>query len=86
MPICNTCGNDYARAFQLISHDGRSFIFDSLECAAHQIAPACAHCGCRILGHGIETPDAIYCCASCARHVGAPGAVDNTVTAARGHP
>lgn len=78
MPICDVCGNDYARSFQVTTADGRQFNFDSLECAAHQIAPACVHCNCKIFGHGIETPDGIYCCAHCARHVGASNAVDNT--------
>jgi hypothetical protein len=78
MAICDVCGNDYARAFQVTDAAGRKFTFDSLECAAHRIAPTCGHCNCRILGHGIETPDAFYCCANCARHMGTAGAVDNT--------
>ena len=47
--------------------DGRSENFDSVECAAAQLAPECVHCGCRIPGHGIETDDGIFCCAHCAR-------------------
>jgi len=67
MAICDTCGNDYDKAFTVSWGDGKSATFDSIECAAAQLAPECAHCGCRILGHGIETPDAIFCCAHCAR-------------------
>ena len=78
MPVCDVCGNDYARAFEIRLADGTRFTFDSLECAAHRMAPTCLHCMCRILGHGIETPGGIYCCANCARHAGAEGAVDNT--------
>jgi hypothetical protein len=67
MTICATCGNDYDKAFTVTWPDGRSENFDSVECAAVQLAPECAHCGCRILGHGIETDDGIFCCAHCAR-------------------
>jgi hypothetical protein len=67
MSICDTCGNDYDKAFTVTFHDGRTATFDSVECAASQLAPQCLHCGCRILGHGIETDDGIFCCAHCAR-------------------
>jgi hypothetical protein len=67
MTICATCGNDYDKAFTVTWPDGQSATFDSVECAAAQLAPECAHCGCRILGHGIETDDVIFCCAHCAR-------------------
>lgn len=62
---CDTCGNDYDRAFTLIDHAGRRFAFDSIECAAQAIAPNCAHCGCRVLGHGIDAGGRVYCCAHC---------------------
>lgn len=83
MPICDICGNDYLHAFQVITPDGARFTFDSLECAAHKIAPVCPHCGCRVLGHGIETPSGICCCAHCARHSGTTEAVDNVTRTAR---
>jgi hypothetical protein len=49
---------------------GRSGTFDSFECAIDAMAPTCAHCGCRILGHGVEAHNSIYCCAHCAHEVG----------------
>lgn len=52
MAICDTCGNDYDKAFSVTFADGHSATFDSVECAAVQLAPDCAHCGCRILGGG----------------------------------
>jgi hypothetical protein len=67
MSICDTCGNDYDKAFTVTWNDGRTATFDSVECAAAQLAPECGHCGCRILGHGIETDEGIFCCAHCAR-------------------
>ncbi len=67
MAICDTCGNDYDKSFTVTFSDGRTATFDSVECAVDQLAPECAHCGCRILGHGIETPEAMFCCAHCAR-------------------
>jgi hypothetical protein len=45
-------------------------VFDSFECAIHAVAPTCAHCKCRIIGHGIEVGRQLYCCANCAEHQG----------------
>lgn len=75
MATCDTCGNDYDKAFTLTQGE-RSGTFDSFECAAHAMAPTCAHCGCRIIGHGVEAGDTIYCCAHCAAHAGAEGVAD----------
>ena len=75
MPKCDHCGNDYDKAFQIIQGDKR-MTFDSFECAIHMTAPTCAHCECRILGHGVEADGKIYCCASCARHSGEQRLVD----------
>ncbi len=69
MAHCDVCGNDYDKAFQVTS-DGRTMTFDSFECAIHAMAPRCAHCDCRIIGHGVEEAGAIYCCANCAGHEG----------------
>ncbi|WP_235735895.1 hypothetical protein [Nocardioides alcanivorans] len=79
MPTCDTCGNDYDAAFHVTTHDGSSFTFDSIECAAHRIAPRCAHCECTVLGHGIQVGAEVFCCANCARHVGADEARDRVV-------
>ena len=76
MARCDVCGNDYPRSFEVLMN-GMSHTFDCFECAIHKLAPACAHCGCRILGHGVEGTAAFYCCAHCASQAGAPGAVDN---------
>jgi len=51
-------------------------IFDSFECAIAALAPVCPHCGCRIVGHGVQHGDGIFCCAHCARHEGVKGLVD----------
>ena len=42
MAICDTCGNDYDKAFKVEWHGGTG-TFDSIECAAARIAPECAH-------------------------------------------
>jgi nitrite reductase/ring-hydroxylating ferredoxin subunit len=70
MATCDVCGNEYDKSFR-VTQGGRAWTFDSLECAIEAIAPRCAHCGCRIVGHGLEQDGAIYCCAHCARHAGA---------------
>lgn len=65
MAQCETCGNDYDKAFQVIM-GGKTHVFDSFECAIQALAPICKHCGVRILGHGIEGSGEYYCCAHCA--------------------
>lgn len=69
MSKCAVCGNEYDKAFT-VTMDGQEQTFDSFECAIHALAPTCAHCGCKVVGHGVEQGDAIYCCASCAKHAG----------------
>ena len=66
---CETCGNDYDKAFQIVV-DGTSHTFDSFECAIEALAPRCKHCGCRVIGHGVEQGRDIYCCKSCAEQAG----------------
>ena len=51
MPTCDVCGNEYDKAFQ-VTQAGRTMTFDSFECAIHAMAPTCAHCNCKIIGHG----------------------------------
>lgn len=70
MPICETCGNDYDKSFQVVV-DGESHDFDSFECAIQALAPRCAHCGTRIIGHGLEKGGEMYCCGHCAEKKGA---------------
>jgi hypothetical protein len=52
---CEVCGNTYDKSF---------------ECAIHALAPTCAHCACRIIGHGMEADGVFYCCAHCASQHG----------------
>jgi hypothetical protein len=70
MAPCEVCGNVYDKAFEVRMAD-RRHIFDSFECAIHALAPRCAHCGCPIIGHGVEESGTIFCCANCAAHEGA---------------
>lgn len=65
MPKCETCGNDYDKAFEVVMN-GEHHVFDSFECAIEALAPTCAACDCRIVGHGVEAKGRIYCCAHCA--------------------
>jgi hypothetical protein len=77
MARCEHCGNDYAKSFEIRTADGTTHAFDSFECAIHVLAPTCAHCECRVIGHGMEADGTIYCCANCARHAGVTELVDN---------
>jgi hypothetical protein len=67
MAMCEVCGNNYDRAFT-VTLAGRAHSFDCFECAIHALAPRCAHCGCPVIGHGVEQGETIYCCDHCARH------------------
>lgn len=69
MARCESCGNEYAKAFEVVMQ-GEAHTFDSFECAVHLLAPRCENCGIRIMGHGVEQGDHIFCCAQCARAVG----------------
>jgi Rieske Fe-S protein len=71
MPTCDVCGNDYDKAFTVML-EGRTSTFDSFECAIHALAPVCEHCGCRIIGHGVESDGRMFCCAHCAAIAGIP--------------
>jgi Rieske Fe-S protein len=75
MATCETCGNNYDKTIQVIV-DGKSHTFDSFECAIQALAPVCAHCGCRIIGHGAEADGRIFCCAHCAVKEGVTGIDD----------
>ena len=69
MPKFAVRSNDYDKTFQ-ITQAGRRLTFYSFECAIHAMAPSCARCGCRIIGHGAVQDGKIYCCADCARNAG----------------
>jgi hypothetical protein len=69
MATCEACGNEYDKTLE-ITYEGGTHVFDSFECAIHALAPTCAHCGCRIIGHGVEANGRIFCCAHCAGHEG----------------
>ena len=75
MAKCDVCGNDYDKSFEVSGPKGRG-TFDSFECAIQKFAPRCSHCGCTVIGHGIEVNGKYYCCASCSRASGAQGARD----------
>ena len=50
--------------------------------AIHRLAPACEHCGCKVVGHGVEAGGHVYCCANCARHSGVKSLKDRATEAA----
>lgn len=75
MARCTMCGNDYDKSFEVVM-GGRSQVFDSFECAIHALAPRCEHCGCPIIGHGVEADGRYFCCAYCAAKKGESGLVD----------
>jgi hypothetical protein len=79
MPQCEVCGNEYDNTME-ITKAGDTHVFDSFECAIHAMAPTCDHCGCKIIGHGIESNGSMYCCAHCAEESGVRGVRDRVET------
>ena len=75
METCAVCGNAYDKSFRVTS-GGQTHTFGGFECAIHKLAPACAHCACRIVGHGVEASGRVFCCAHCARQMGEPRVTD----------
>jgi hypothetical protein len=76
MARCENCGNDYQKSFQVILA-GEEHVFDSFECAINALAPKCAHCQTRIIGHGLESGGDYFCCAPCAEASGVKGLRDH---------
>lgn len=75
MGVCVTCGNAYDKSFDITRGDV-TLTFDSFECAIERLAPRCAQCGCRIIGHGLEADGVYYCCDHCAEKQGVKGLKD----------
>ena len=75
MGTCLVCQNYYDKSFDIL-HEGHTYTFDCFECAIQALAPTCLHCGCRIIGHGIEHDDKFFCCAHCSHAEGISGARD----------
>lgn len=76
MGKCATCGNVYAGTFT-VEQGSERYEFDSFECAIQKLAPECRTCGCRILGHGHEADQGMFCSAHCARSWGIDGLRDH---------
>jgi hypothetical protein len=77
---CDTCGNLYDKGFSVLLPSGQVLSFDCFECAITKLAPTCACCGCKVIGHGVEADSRFYCCAHCARKEGAMGIHDRADT------
>lgn len=75
MARCSVCGNDYDKTFTITGPAGNG-TFDCFECAIQALAPSCAHCDTRIIGHGAEHAGRFYCSAHCARESGVKGIDD----------
>ncbi|MDQ2069045.1 hypothetical protein [Natronospira bacteriovora] len=57
--------------------NGKEHEFDSFECAIQALAPHCRRCDTRVIGHGVESGDDIYCSVHCARQSGVSGLADH---------
>ena len=75
MGRCEQCGNDYDKSFEVVM-GGRAHTFDSFECAITALAPRCATCDTRIVGHGLEAEGKFFCCKNCSDKAGVDGLED----------
>jgi hypothetical protein len=82
MARCEVCDNEYDKSFRILAADGSTHTFDSFECAIHALAPRCAHCGCGVIGHGVEGGGRVFCCAQCAGRQGVHGISDRAEASA----
>mgnify|MGYP002381272388 CR=1 FL=1 len=73
---CETCGNVYEKSFEIILNNN-SHHFDCFECAIQALAPECAACDCRIIGHGVELNGVVFCCVHCSKSYGESELKDN---------
>ncbi len=69
------------KAFEVSMPGSGARTFDSFECAIHALAPACEHCGVKVIGHGVEADGSFYCCAYCASMTGQSGLADRACSA-----
>lgn len=83
MAQCEVCGNHYDKSFE-VHRSGTVHVFDSFECAIHALAPTCHHCQCKIIGHGIEESERMFCCQHCVRQAGNLKAEDGVLIGQRG--
>lgn len=78
MHKCEVCGNGYEQIIEIkLKGSDDVHYFDCFECAAHKLAPRCSQCDVRILGHGLEADEEMFCCAHCARMKGYTHFVDH---------
>jgi hypothetical protein len=61
---CDLCGNECKRIFE-VRIARKQYFFDSFQCAIQLLAPTCTHCGCRIIGHGLEGDRSVFCSEHC---------------------
>jgi len=65
MRRCEVCDNQSDKTFDVVIN-GVVHVFDCFECAIQALAPPCYHCGCRVIGRGVEHFHVMYCCTDCA--------------------
>ncbi|OFZ16494.1 MAG: hypothetical protein A2Z20_03680 [Bdellovibrionales bacterium RBG_16_40_8] len=80
MRRCGVCGNVYENLIEIkLKGDPISHWYDCFECAVHSLAPACTKCGVKVLGHGVQIGEKLFCSAHCARAKGYKSAVNHVV-------
>lgn len=78
MEECKVCGNEYDQLMEIKINGDDSGWYDCFECAIHDLAPSCRNCGVKIVGHGVEAEDQLFCGAHCARSRGYDDIIDHS--------
>ncbi len=68
---CACCGGPVGPNPVGLRYRGLESTFCSFGCAVAQAAPACAGCGSKVLGRGLDEGGLLYCTASCRDGAGA---------------
>jgi hypothetical protein len=65
MAQCEVCSNKYDKGLEVML-PGRDIRLTALSARSGD-GPACEHCGCNVIGYGIEVSGRFFCCAHCAK-------------------
>ncbi len=65
MDRCECCGGSLGAHPVGLRYRGKESVFCSFGCAVVQAAPACIHCGAKVLGRGVMVGARLYCSPAC---------------------
>ncbi len=70
MSRCVVCGHNSVGNFSVTLANGRTYDFDTFQCAIDRLAPRCSRCGIRIIGHPTVVDGGLFCGPHCSQFLG----------------